>query len=72
MTDAFGDNTEFMLILDLYSPTFEQANYLWSTLGGKQYPHALYKMRLVEVKKDGVNEKRGVITQISLTENTAT
>lgn len=69
-TTAFGDNVAFRLIMDLYSPTFEQANYLWSTLGGKQYPFALYKMRLVEVEKDSITEKRGLITEISLTDKT--
>lgn len=70
-TTAFEEDTEFKLIMDLYSPTFEQANYLWSTLGGKQYPSALYKMRLVEVQRDGIREKRGLITEISLTDKAA-
>lgn len=67
-TSAFGTDTEFKLIMDLYSPTFEQANYLWSTLGGKQQPYALYKMRLVEMQRRAVKGTRGVITQISLTD----
>lgn len=70
-TTAFDEAVEFKLIMDLYSPTFEQSNYLWSTLGGKQYPSALYKLRLVEVQKDSVTEKRGIITEISLTDKTA-
>lgn len=69
-TTAFDEATEFKLIMDLYSPTFEQANYLWSTLGGKQFPSALYKLRLVEVQKDSIREKRGLITEISLTDKT--
>lgn len=67
---AFDEDVEFKLIMDLYSPTFEQSNYLWSTLGGKQYPSALYKLRLVEVQKDSITEKRGIITEISLTDKT--
>ncbi len=67
-TTAFGEGAAFRLIMDLYSPTFEQANYLWSTLGGKQYPFALYKMRLLEMERDSITEKRGLITEISLTD----
>jgi hypothetical protein len=67
-TAAFGEGVAFKLIMDLYSPTFEQANYLWSTLGGKQYPFALYKMRLLEMEKDSITEKRGLITEITLTD----
>jgi len=59
---------DFRLILDIYSPTFEQANYLWSTLGGKQFPYVLYRVRLVEILRDNVTESRGVIKQIELSE----
>lgn len=69
-TTAFGEGAPFRLIMDLYSPTFEQSNYLWSTLGGKQYPFALYKMRLLEMEKDSITEKRGLITEIALTDKT--
>lgn len=61
-----GMNT-FKITLDLYSPTFEQANYLWSTLGGKQFPYVLYKMRIVEVFRDNKTESRGVIKEIAVT-----
>jgi hypothetical protein len=61
--DGLGD---FRLILDLYSPTFEQVNYLWSTLGGKQFPHVLYKIRIVEIIRDSTTESRGTITEIQV------
>ena len=60
---------EFNIILDLYSPTFEQSNYLWSTLGGKQHPFALYKLRLVVLEKESTTETRGVIKEIRLNED---
>ncbi len=63
--DDMGD---FRLILDIYSPTFEQANYLWSTLGGKQLPYVMYRVRLVEIFRDNVTESRGVIKQIEFNE----
>jgi len=37
------------LILDLYSPTFEQQNHLWGTLGAKYQPSVLYKLRLLVI-----------------------
>ena len=59
---------DFRLHLDIYSPTFEQANYLWSTLGGKQFPYVLYRVRLVEIQRENVTETRGIIKQVELRE----
>ena len=59
---------DFRLILDIYSPTFEQANYLWSTLGGKQFPYVLYRVRLIEILRDNVTETRGIIKKIELSD----
>lgn len=64
-TPSIEDMEKFRLILDLYSPNFEETNYLWGTLGGKQYPSVLYKVRLVEIEReDLVRESRGVIETI--------
>lgn len=62
--DSKMDGTK--IVLDLFSPTFEQANYIWSTLGGKQYPYVLYKLRLVELDLESTIETRGVIKEINL------
>lgn len=59
---------EFNILLDLFSPTFEQVNYLWSTLGGKQFPFALYKLRLVIMERESTDETRGIIRAITLNE----
>ena len=40
----------FKMILEIYSPTMEEVNHLWGTLGGKQYPFALYTLRLLEMQ----------------------
>ncbi len=61
---------EFNIVMDLFSPTFEQVNYLWSTLGGKQHPFALYKLRVVMMEKESTTETRGVIKEITLNEET--
>lgn len=65
-----NDLDDFEIIMDLFSPTFEQVNYLWSTLGGKQHPFALYKLRLVIMQKESTVETRGIIKEITLNENT--
>ena len=63
---AVKDFNDFSIILDLYSPTFEQANYLWSTLGGKQHPYVLYKLRLAEMQRENRSEERGIIQEVQL------
>lgn len=44
------EKSEIKLQAELYTMTFEQINHLWGSLGGKQVPSVLYKIRLVEVK----------------------
>lgn len=57
--------TEFKIIMDLCSPSFEELNHLWGTLGGRQYPSVLYMMRLLEMRhSDLPTSGGGVITEI--------
>jgi hypothetical protein len=65
---ADGDNLpdNFHIIMDLYSLSFEQVNYLWSTLGGKQHPFALYKVRMLKLERKSTTETRGVIRQVRI------
>jgi len=60
----------FKLIFDLYSPTFEETNFLWSTLGGKQLPSLIYKVRLITLEREEpkLTETREVIAEINLHE----
>lgn len=44
--------TEFKMCVDLLSPTFEETNHLWGTLGGKQVPFAVYGIRVTEVQRN--------------------
>lgn len=57
---------DFKLILDLYSPTFEEANFLWSTLGGKQLPSVIYKVRMVQLLREQMKETRSVIVKTNI------
>ncbi|WP_103069630.1 DUF4255 domain-containing protein [Aquimarina sediminis] len=43
---------ELKLNVELYTLTFEQINHLWGSLGGKQVPFAMYKVRLVSIKEN--------------------
>src|SRR5262245_32316607 len=54
----------FKLIFDLYSPTMEEVNHLWGTLGGKQYPFVLYTLRLLELKFKAAQGEAGLITDV--------
>src|SRR5262249_26803813 len=54
----------FKLIFDLYSPTMEEVNHLWGTLGGKQYPFAMYALRLLELQFKAMQSEAGLITEV--------
>jgi hypothetical protein len=54
----------FKLIFDLYSPTLEEVNHLWGTLGGKQYPFVIYWMRMLDLKFQGVPREGELIKEI--------
>jgi hypothetical protein len=63
---ADGLPEDFRISVDLYSLSFEQLNYVWSTLGGKQHPFVCYKIRMVEMERESTSETRGVIKQIRI------
>lgn len=50
VVSPFNELGDFQFTLELYTPTFEDLNYIWGTLGGKQYPSALYKLSLVSIE----------------------
>lgn len=56
---------DFKFIVDLYTPSFEELNFIWGTLGGKQYPSAIYKVTLLEIHRDFVFEQGSVITGLN-------
>ena len=55
---------EFKLILTLWSPTFEEVNDMWGMLGGKQFPFALYSLRMLELKFRATRRESGLITEV--------
>lgn len=52
ITTSMGDVETFRFTMELYTPTFEDLNYIWGTLGNKQYPSALYKLSLVSIEHE--------------------
>jgi hypothetical protein len=47
---------ELRLHPELYTLTFEQINHLWGSLGGKQSPSVMYKVRLVRIQSLSAEE----------------
>lgn len=52
------------LNLELYTLTFEQINYLWGSLGGRQIPFVMYKVRLVSISERSVRREAPLIEEI--------
>jgi hypothetical protein len=66
-TMASSPITEFSLVMDLLSLSFEEVNHLWGSLGGKQSPFVAYRGRLVTISDERVLEGGGRIQEIGLT-----
>jgi len=54
----------FKLIFTLWSPTLEELNDMWGMLGGKQFPFALYSVRMLELRFRTAQRESGLITEI--------
>lgn len=53
--------------LELYTLTFEQINHLWGSLGGRQVPFAMYKLRLVAISDNTIMRNVPLIETIDTT-----
>jgi Pvc16 N-terminal domain len=56
------------LMVELYTLNFEQVNHLWSTLGGKYLPSALYKIRQLTLDENAITSESGLIREIRIDE----
>jgi len=54
------------LSVELYTMNFEQVNHLWSTLGGKYLPSALYKVRQLTIDEEAATGESGLVREIRL------
>lgn len=66
---AFDVLDYFKFILELYTPTFEELNNIWGTLGGRQLPSVIYKIQLIQIEQDKKLAASEVITHIGGTLN---
>lgn len=63
--DGVENITNFKFITELYTPTFEELNFIWGTLGGKQHPSVLYKITLLEIERDVTAKEGAVISEFN-------
>jgi hypothetical protein len=63
-TNEIDQLETFKLTFDLYSPTMEEVNHLWGTLGGKQYPFVIYTMRVLDLQFKTVQSESALITEV--------
>jgi hypothetical protein len=60
------DIIDLRFTMELYTLTFEQINHLWGSLGGRQIPFAMYKLRLVAITE------RAIVREVPLIEEVET
>lgn len=63
--DEMSGIRDFRFTMELFTPTFEELNYIWGTLGGRQLPSVFYRLNLVQIDRDMTLSQQGVITEIS-------
>lgn len=51
--------------MELVSLTFEQINYLWGSLGGKQLPFVLFKAHVIPIKRPNLLGKGSLIQEVA-------
>lgn len=62
---SMSNISNFRFVVDLFTPTFEELNFVWGTLGGKQIPSVMYKVSLVEIEREAILGKGGLISQVN-------
>ncbi|HRN57340.1 MAG TPA: DUF4255 domain-containing protein [Agriterribacter sp.] len=61
---ASEDLLQLTIRHEMYTLSFEQVNHLWGTLGGKQMPFVLYKLRLIAITERKVLREVPLIEEI--------
>ncbi len=59
-----NDLVDLKFTMELYTLTFEQINHLWGSLGGRQIPFVMYKLRLVSVTERALVREVPLIEEI--------
>jgi len=63
--DGMDKVKDFRFTVELFSPSFEEMNFIWGTLGGKQYPSVIYKVNVLEIERDITQSEGSLITEIN-------
>lgn len=61
---AMNNIDNFRFSIELYTPTFEELNYIWGTLGGKQLPSALYKVNMIQIERNIAQGEGQLISKV--------
>ncbi|SHF73545.1 DUF4255 domain-containing protein [Flavobacterium defluvii] len=61
---AMSNIDNFKFTVELYTPTFEELNYIWGTLGGKQLPSALYKVSMIQIERNIAQGEGQLISKV--------
>lgn len=64
---AEPDLIDLRFTMELYTLTFEQINHLWGSLGGRQIPFVMYKLRLVALTDRSIVREIPLIEEIDST-----
>ncbi|MFT3910796.1 MAG: DUF4255 domain-containing protein [Ferruginibacter sp.] len=64
VTGPTADAIDLRFTMELYTLTFEQINHLWGSLGGRQVPFVMYKLRLVAITEHATVRTVPVIEEI--------
>ncbi|RKR05607.1 uncharacterized protein DUF4255 [Flavobacterium sp. 90] len=64
-SSAMSNVDNFRFTVELYTPTFEELNYIWGTLGGKQLPSALYKVSMIQIERNITQAEGQLIGEFS-------
>lgn len=56
--------TDFRLVFSLWSPTMEEINDMWGMLGSKQFPFALYSVRMLELRFSVTPREGGLVSEV--------
>ena len=58
------DIASLKLKMEMYTLTFEQINHLWGSLGGRQIPFVMYKVRMVSITERSIRREVPLIEEI--------
>jgi len=63
-TQVMQSVTEFQFTTELFTPSFEELNYIWSMLGGKAYPAAMYKLNIIKLQREHIQDEGALLKQV--------